>query len=130
MIREEFDVQVVVNIAEEAPIIDGWRGDVDVIDDASIGLHHGDDVHPFVLEEEEDGVFRRHPPPPPGFGDQRGPRSKGVVAIGFFYEVGGGPFPVDRAIMLIGLDFDPAPETTGFLRIVNHNLPSKREHYL
>ena len=73
MIGEKFDVQVVVNVAKESSVKDGRRGDVDIVDDAPFGLHHGDDVHPFVLEEEEDGVFRRHPPPPPGFGDQRGP---------------------------------------------------------
>lgn len=112
MVREEFDVQVVVDVAKESSVKDGRGGNIDIIDDATFGLHHGDDVHPFVFEEEEDGVFRGHPPPASGLGYQRGPGGKGVIAIGFFYEVGGGPFPVYRTIMLVGLDFDPAPEAT------------------
>ena len=70
-VREEFEIEIVVDITEESLVKDGWAGDVGVVAIA-IRFLHRDAVGPLLLEENENGVLVGHPTAAVAFGHQRG----------------------------------------------------------
>ena len=71
LVWEEFKVEIVVDIAEESLVEDGWASDVGVIA-ITVRFLHRDAVGPLLLEENENGVLVGHPTATVAFSHQRG----------------------------------------------------------
>ena len=69
-VREEFQIEIVIDITEEALIKDGWASDVRIVA-ITIRLLHCDDIGPLLLEEDENGMLIGHPAATIAFGHQR-----------------------------------------------------------
>lgn len=69
-VREEFQIEIVIDITEEALIKDCWASDVCIVAIA-VRLLHCDDIGPLLLEENEDGMLIGHPAATIAFGHQR-----------------------------------------------------------
>ena len=70
-VREEFEIEIIVDITEESLVHDGWAGYVRIVA-ISISLPHRDDVGPLLLEENENGMLVGHPAATVTLSDQRG----------------------------------------------------------
>jgi len=69
-VREEFQIEIVIDITEEALIKDSWASDVCIVA-ITVRLLHGNDVGPLLLEENENGMLIGHPAATIAFGHQR-----------------------------------------------------------
>ena len=69
-VREEFEIEIVVDITEESLVEDGRASDVSVVAIAVRFLHR-DAVGPLLLEENENGVLVGHPATAITFSHQR-----------------------------------------------------------
>ena len=71
LVWEELKIKIVVDIAEESLVEDGWASDVGVIA-ITVRFLHRDAVGPLLLEENENGVLVGHPTAAVAFSHQRG----------------------------------------------------------
>ena len=71
LVREEFQIKIIVDVTEEALVKDGWASNVCVVA-ITVSLLHRDDVGPLLLEKNENGMLIGHPAAAIAFSHQRG----------------------------------------------------------